>query len=268
MFFTTSPKNVVECFVLQNAYRENEKIKMRGVVFTQLPSEEELQNRVEQANDQISWLFNHAPVGIVFLSPDGTIIDGNQAAFQQFDLPANSILQTNIQSFLRNDEITLLNQSLKNIATFKQNTSSMDIHINHNNKDAVSTLYISAMKHVHAASSETIDGFVVYLIDSTRQKSLELQFAQAQKMQAEMMKTQEEIEAKEIEVTPKTIEPKKSSPAVEEISIKKEEPEATIVMIAINTLPYFIIAAILFTGAVVAGSLSGRLKRKMRNDAE
>lgn len=50
--------------------------------------------------------------------------------------------------------------------------------------------------------------------------------------------------------------------------LKKEEPEATIVMIAINTLPYFIIAAILFTGAVVAGSLSGGLKRKMRNDAE
>lgn len=184
LFFATTPQNVIECFVLQNAYRENEKIKMRGVVFTQLPSEDELQNRVEQANDQISWLFNHAPVGIIFLSTDGTIIDGNQAAFQQFDLPANSILQANIQSFVRNDELTLLNQSLKNITTFKQNTSSIDIHLNHNNKDAVSTLYISAMKHVHAASSETIDGFVVYLIDSTRQKSLELQFAQAQKMQA------------------------------------------------------------------------------------
>ena len=33
--------------------------------------------------------------------------------------------------------------------------------------------------------------------------------------------------AKEIEVTSKTIEPKKSSPAVEEISIKKEEPEVS-----------------------------------------
>ena len=33
--------------------------------------------------------------------------------------------------------------------------------------------------------------------------------------------------AKEIEVTPKTIEPKKSSPAVEDISIKKEEPEVS-----------------------------------------
>ncbi|MBR2033233.1 MAG: response regulator, partial [Alphaproteobacteria bacterium] len=175
---------VIECFVLQNAYRENEKIKMRGVVFTQLPSEGELQDRFEQANDQISWLFNHAPVGIIFLSPEGTVIDGNQAAFQQFSLPSSSILQNNIQSFVRSDEIALLNQSLKNIATFKQNTSSIDIHLNHNNKDAVSTLYISAMKHVHAASSETIDGFVVYLIDSTRQKSLELQFAQAQKMQA------------------------------------------------------------------------------------
>ena len=184
LFFTTSSQNVIECFVLQNAYRENEKIKMRGVVFTQLPSEGELQDRFEQANDQISWLFNHAPVGIIFLSPEGTVIDGNQAAFQQFSLPSSSILQNNIQSFVRSDEIALLNQSLKNIATFKQNTSSIDIHLNHNNKDAVSTLYISAMKHVHAASSETIDGFVVYLIDSTRQKSLELQFAQAQKMQA------------------------------------------------------------------------------------
>lgn len=34
--------------------------------------------------------------------------------------------------------------------------------------------------------------------------------------------------AKEIEVTPKTIEPKKSSPAVEDISVKKEEVEEVI----------------------------------------
>ena len=40
------------------------------------------------------------------------------------------------------------------------------------------------MKQLHANNSVPINGFVVYLIDSTKQKSLEQQFAQAQKMQA------------------------------------------------------------------------------------
>ncbi len=48
----------------------------------------------------------------------------------------------------------------------------------------------------------------------------------------------------------------------------EEKPQEIIVMLAINTLPYFIVAAILFTGAVVASSLSGKLKRKMRKDID
>ena len=41
-------------------------------------------------------------------------------------------------------------------------------------------------------------------------------------------------------------------------------PEAEPTIININTLPYFIIAVVLFTGAVVAGSYAFTLKRQMR----
>ena len=40
------------------------------------------------------------------------------------------------------------------------------------------------MQKLHTAHPEHIDGLVVYVIDATQQKSLEMQFAQAQKMQA------------------------------------------------------------------------------------
>ena len=40
------------------------------------------------------------------------------------------------------------------------------------------------MQKLHSTHPEQIDGIVIYLIDATQQKNLEMQFAQAQKMQA------------------------------------------------------------------------------------
>lgn len=184
IFFKSASETANEAYVLQTSYREDEKIKMRGVVLNRLPTAEDLQNRISRAADQISWLFNHAPVGILFLSPEGRITKGNQAAFRFFNHAPAELLQQPLSAFIRNDEIPALNRSLENIRSRRKNALSLDIHLNSEHKDAVASLYISAMKHLHAAAEAQTAGFVIYLIDATRQKSLELQFAQAQKMQA------------------------------------------------------------------------------------
>ena len=184
VYFAPVSGSVREAYVLQTSCRENEKIKMRGVVLSQLPTAEELQERIARASDQISWLFNHAPVGIMFLDAEGRITEGNQAAFRFFNHTPAELLQQPMSAFIRSDEIPALNRSLEDIRSRRKDALNLDIHLNSEHKDAVAALYISPMKHLHAAADAPAAGFVIYLIDATRQKSLELQFAQAQKMQA------------------------------------------------------------------------------------
>ena len=184
VFFALSSGEVNEAYVLQTSYREDEKIKMRGVVINQLPTAADLKTKIAHASDQISWLFNHAPVGILFLNPEGKITEGNEAAFSLFNHTSSELLEHPLSAFIRNDEIPNLNRSLDDIRQHRKDALNLDIHLNEDHKDSVASLYISAMKHLHAAANSSNDGFVIYLIDATRQKSLELQFAQAQKMQA------------------------------------------------------------------------------------
>ena len=184
VFFASPSGEVNEAYVLQTSYREDEKIKMRGVVINQLPTAADLKTRIDHASDQISWLFNHAPVGILFLTPEGRISKGNEAAFNFFNHNAAELLEHPLSAFIRNDEIPNLNRGLDDIRHHRKEALNLDIHLNEEHKDSVASLYISAMKHLHAATNSPSDGFVIYLIDATRQKSLELQFAQAQKMQA------------------------------------------------------------------------------------
>ena len=184
VFFTSPDGQVHETLVMQSSFRQNDKIKMRGIVLHQLPGENELKQRLSSASDKISWLFNHAPVGILFLNTDGVITDGNQVAFDFIEQPPHNIIQHQLQTFIKADDITNLSQGLNNILTRRQNSITMDIHLKTTNQNSVATLYISSMQHFHAGYNSPINGFVVYIIDTTRQKSLEQQFAQAQKMQA------------------------------------------------------------------------------------
>ncbi len=184
LYFNTKDNNIKEAFVLQNSYRENEKIKMRGVILNQLPTTGELKERIEQASDQISWLFNHAPVGIIFLKSEGTISECNPTALSFFDLPADKIINHPLQKFISPQDHENLTQKLANIDAEKNHCFNMDICLTTERKNTMATIHITPMHHLHGSTNSSNLGFVIYLIDTTKQKSLEQQFAQAQKMQA------------------------------------------------------------------------------------
>lgn len=60
----------------------------------------------------------------------------------------------------------------------------MDVHLNLEKEEKIIHLYISPMRKFYSFDISETDGAVVYMIDATKQKNLEIQFAQAQKMQA------------------------------------------------------------------------------------
>lgn len=85
---------------------------------------------------------------------------------------------------LKKKKPAALKKAFEHVRQNPQRSSNLEIHLTTHAKEAVVSLYISAMQRFHAAGAASAEGFVLYLIDATKQKNLELQFAQAQKMQA------------------------------------------------------------------------------------
>lgn len=185
LHFLTQHGEVAEAYVFQNNYRENEKIKMRGAVIGRLPSTNHLEAELEQASDKISWLFNNSPVGIIFTDNNYIINDTNTTAAKFFDANASSHPKGKLLPELLNDsEKEQFCSICSKLRTDPSLSLNMDIHLNSARPDLITTIYISSMHRFHGTGKGEALGFVLYLIDATKQRSLEQQFAQAQKMQA------------------------------------------------------------------------------------
>jgi len=184
LHFLRKDTDPLESFVLQTSCREEQNYKMRGVIVSGLPGTDDLQKKMEEAYDKISWLFNNAPVGIIFISQQGRILECNPVACKFFNCPHDNLLNTSLFDFTKAEENPTLLKGLDFIRSHPLETSNIDIHLNRTDKEAVASLFISSMQRFYASASTSSTGFVLYLIDATKQKNLELQFAQAQKMQA------------------------------------------------------------------------------------
>ncbi len=184
LHFVGSGTAVKEAHVFQKSFRDNQSIKVRGAVVDKLPGSAELKSALEAAQDKISWLFNSAPVGILFMAPNGIITGCNPQARGFFNPEAGEICGLRLEEFVRDDEGVLLQKSLQRISADTAQSEHLDIHLNSARKEAIAAVYISAMQKLYTAAKPAAEGFVVYMIDATKQKNLELQFAQAQKMQA------------------------------------------------------------------------------------
>ena len=173
-----------EYFVAQESYREDKEIKFRGVMISDFPNDSELKQNLEHSLDEISWLFNDAPVGITFINTDGEITDCNSAVEKFLDKEKTQIIGRRIFDYIRPEDCETLKKEIQSMNGTSQISKAIDIHISLDKNEKIASIYLSPMQKLHTSHPEQIDGLVVYVIDATQQKSLEMQFAQAQKMQA------------------------------------------------------------------------------------
>ena len=166
-----------ETYVFQSAYREKEKIMFRGAVVHQLPSADELKKQVEQSLDEINWLFNNSPIGMILISADGRIINSNPKAAELFEISDSAESSINLFNRLAPE-----NRSQIEAAFAKAGSGSFNLELKTKNKTL--NLYINALRNLHQNQNFDKADFIIYVIDATKQKNLEIQFAQAQKMQA------------------------------------------------------------------------------------
>lgn len=175
LHFINNKGNDTEAYIFQSGYREKEQIMFRGVVIHQLPTPAELQQQINRSLDEINWLFNNSPIGMLTITSNGKIINKNPKATELFELSNKGEISSNLFTHLSQENSSLLSTGLQ-----KASQGSYNIELK-TNKHTLN-LYINALHNLHQQQDRA--DFIIYVIDATKQKNLELQFAQAQKMQA------------------------------------------------------------------------------------
>ena len=175
---------VVQCYLAQDTFRQNQEIKIRGVIVDGLPNDEMLLRKLDEAFDTISWLFNFAPIGIIFTDPEGWITESNFVSQIFFNMDKSKLLKNNICSFCSEEDAKALKKELQAVCNDRNLSTSIDLKIKEDKEEKAATIYINPMRKFYSPKNGSNDGLVLHIIDATAQKNLELQFSQAQKMQA------------------------------------------------------------------------------------
>ncbi len=183
LYFCDSSNKINEFFVTQESFRDDKDIKFRCVVLNNIPNDNDIKNTLNRSLDEISWLFNNAPVGICFIDEEGTVLDCNDSIINYFDTPRENIISHSLMQFINPEDKDDFQKTINNSITQKQKAYNIELKIKGPQNEKTAVVYLQPMQRLRSDQTG-INGLVIYMIDNTQHKNLELQYAQAQKMQA------------------------------------------------------------------------------------
>ena len=138
-------------------------------------SAEEAEETVRDAEMRFARFFNHAPIGIATIQGDGKIENANSAFLTYVGEGVERGMP--LADLVIEDDRAAVADCLARARSGQLSGAPIDVHLVQRDEQ-VGQLYASRLDSGEDAS------VVIYLIDATEQKSLEMQFAQSQKMQA------------------------------------------------------------------------------------
>ncbi len=124
-------------------------------------------------------LFDGAPIGVAVLDRNGALVEYNEALERLVNVPPGSSGGRKLTEFISAGERPGVEQAFEAILGDRDVDLPLEVHVE-GKDERVAALFVSRIERAAAEDSEII----VHAVDTTDQKSLELQFAQAQKMQA------------------------------------------------------------------------------------
>ena len=171
-----------DAYVLQRNVRENNELKTRGVVIWNLPNDEELRNRLNNIIDKCEYLFETVPVGIVLLDNRQNIREINRYVEMLLSVKNRDVCGHKIDAYLNDDAKKQLKQIIsKRLYQSPDNVIETTLTVGQDERNVRLTVYDTERSRMENDATES--GYVVYIQDTTNRRSLEMQVAQAQKMQ-------------------------------------------------------------------------------------
>ena len=186
-YVKTPSGEIKEYLVKVDTYKEGQNIQTRGAVIGNIPTNISLKTDYEKAVSEMNSIFDLSPFGMMILDLELIIKRTNQRFIDILGIPSSSQLLNNyLENYLDDESISKIKKQL-NIFTAKDGNlqpAYFDLTIKKKNKQKILRLYICPLFLSTVETKENIKGIVLFCLDTTEQKNLETQFAQAQKMQA------------------------------------------------------------------------------------
>ena len=183
--FRTATGDTVDTLVFQGAYDDAGITRTRSLVMRDVKSDTEQQ--AGPGGTRFRALFDSAPVAIAITEPDGSVSDCNQAFARLVSRNREMLMGGSLADFLIEDDRRVLRAELERVITGAIDSAQIDVRLigaSVGDNAVQASVFLGPFSGPIAAAAGEIEGAVVHVIDTTEQKSLEVQFAQAQKMQA------------------------------------------------------------------------------------
>ena len=178
---------ISEYLVKVDRFKQGSEVQTRGAVIGGIPTDASLKQAYEEAVSETNSIFNLSPFGMMLLDTELVIKRINQRFMDILGIPSSSQpLDNYLSNYLDEDSIGKIK---KQLAAFVSETDKLqpayfDLNLKEKNKNRILRLYICPLFSSPVQIRENIRGIILFCLDTTEQKNLETQFAQAQKMQA------------------------------------------------------------------------------------
>jgi len=188
---------LVHALISQSVVQVGDELRTRSVV-RDLTPEREWEEALRRSRLRFQRFFDQAPVGIALLGPDGRLNETNRALgtllgqtqerrSQEFagqeragqDLAGQELIGKRLVEFLHEEDREGVLAKLGAAAAGQALPGPFEIRLQ-GGRERTAALFVSRLDAVESAEGELI----LHFIDTSEQKSLEMQFAQSQKMQA------------------------------------------------------------------------------------
>jgi len=131
--------------------------------------------------EQIPWLFSDSPVGIVMLNIQGEVIESNRAFLKLLGLHRDGVLARPLSERINKEDRSDADAQFSKVVMGIVPASLIEVRMPAGGeRELTASLFVSRI----CDTENDVVGLVVHVIDTTEQKNLEVQFNQAQKMQA------------------------------------------------------------------------------------
>ncbi len=176
----------VAALVLQSTYDDAGDTRTRTLVIRDGARRELNAATGRVADERFRSLFDVAPVAIAITDPEGTVVDCNRALEKLINQNRATLIGGSLSERLVSDDRRAFTAELDRVLSGESAGTHLDVSVL-GEAGAISqtSVFVGPLSApgLGQAAGE-IEGAVAHFIDVTEQKNLEVQFAQAQKMQA------------------------------------------------------------------------------------
>ena len=136
---------------------------------------------VASALSRLHWLFDEAPVGIVLLDLQANVADTNRAFLKLLGLHREAVVDRPLADRIGKEDRSDAAAQLSKVVMGTSRAAHLEVHMPAaGERELTVSLFASRMED----EAGEVSGLVLHFIDTTEQKSLEVQFTQAQKVHA------------------------------------------------------------------------------------